>query len=130
MEAEITIVTFRDIFQYEAGKKGRFTDEYRDLSAQIFLDKQDMARLGVKDGQRVSVQNGVGMVVVVAKTSDDDPHPGLAFMTNSPWANQLVGDDLCETSIPGFKRIAARVSPAEESITSVFDILQRMRAEG
>ncbi|MCX6668821.1 MAG: hypothetical protein NTV25_03315 [Methanothrix sp.] len=128
MEAEVTIVAFQDIFQNEARKKGIYTDEYRQLSAQIILDKQDITRLGVKDGQRISVKNEVGGVVVAAKISDDDPHPGLAFMINSPWFNQLVRDDVCDTSIPGFKRIAARVSPSEENVTQISEILQRMRA--
>ena len=105
------IVTFQDIFQYEARKKSRFSEEYRKLSAQIMLDKQDMARLGVKDGQRSS-RTRMGGVVVAAKISDDDPHPGLAFMINSPWSNQLVRDDVCDPSMPGFKRIAASVSPS------------------
>jgi formylmethanofuran dehydrogenase subunit D len=128
MEAKVIIVTFRDIFQYEAGKKSRYSDEYRQLSAQIFLDKQDMAGLGVKDGQRVMVGNELGSIVAAAKASEDDPHSGLAFMTNSPWSNQLVRDDICETSIPGFKRIEAMVSPTEEAITQITELLQRMRA--
>jgi len=128
MDAEVTIVTFRDIFQYEAGKKGRYSDEYRNLSAQIILDKQDMARLGAKDGQRVLVENAVGSIVVAAKTSEDDPHPGIAFMTNSPWSNQLVRDDVCETSIPGFKSISARVTPSSEELTKMDDLLERMKA--
>lgn len=128
MDAEVSIVTFRDIFQYEAGKKGRYTGEYQKLSAQIILDKQDMAKLSVKDGDRVKVENDVGMVVVAAKTSDDDPHPGLAFMTNSPWSNQLVRDDVCETSIPGFKSIKARVSTSGEELTKIEDLLERMKA--
>ncbi len=128
MEIEMTIVAFQDIFQNEARKKGLYTDEFRQLSAQIILDKQDMNRLNVKDGQRVLVKNEVGDVVVAARTSDDDSHPGLAFMISSPWSNQLVRDDFCNTSIPGFKRIAARVSPSEENATQVSEILQRMRA--
>jgi formylmethanofuran dehydrogenase subunit D len=128
MDAEVTIVTFRDIFQYEAGKKGRYSDEYQKLSAEIILDKQDMTRLGTKDGQRVLVENDVGSIVVAAKTSEDDPHPGLAFMTNSPWSNQLVRDDVCETSIPGFKSITARVSLSGEELTKIGDLLERMRA--
>lgn len=128
MEAKVIIVTFRDIFQYEAGKRSRYSDEYRDLSAQILLDKQDMAGLGVKDGQRVMVGNELGRIVAAAKASEDDPHPGLAFMTNSPWSNQLVRDDICETSIPGFKRIEAVVSPTDEAITQITELLQRMRA--
>lgn len=128
MEAEVTIVTFRDIFQYEAGKKGRYTPEYQNLSAQIILDKQDMASLGVKDGGKVLVENDVGSIIVAAKASEDDPHPGLAFMTNSPWSNHLVRDDVCETSIPGFKKIAAKVSPSGEDITKIGDLLERMKA--
>jgi formylmethanofuran dehydrogenase subunit D len=128
MEADVTIVTFRDIFQDEAGKKGRHTDEYRDLSARIILDEQDMAKLGVKDGQRLRLQNDIGSVVVAAKTSDDDTHPALAFMINSPWSNQLVRDDICDPGIPGFKSITAKVSPTEDSITQLSELLQRMRA--
>ncbi len=128
MEAEITIVAFRDIFQNEAEKKGRFTDEYRDLSARIVMDKQDMARLGLKDGQRVLAQNDVGRVVVAVKTSEDDPHPGLAFMTSGPWANQLVGDHAGEAAVPCLKRIRAKVTPTEDVITQITELLQRMKA--
>ncbi|OPY49073.1 MAG: molybdopterin dinucleotide binding domain protein [Methanosaeta sp. PtaU1.Bin060] len=128
MDADVTIVTFRDIFQDEAGKKGRYTDEYRDLSARIILDRQEMARLGVKDGQRLKVQNDVGSVVVAAKASEDEPHPALAFMISSPWSNQLVGDEVCNASNPGPKRITARVSPTDDGITQISELLQRMRA--
>jgi formylmethanofuran dehydrogenase subunit D len=129
MEAVVTIVTFRDIFQYEAEKKSRFSEDYRKLSAQIILDKQDMAILGVKDGQNVLIKNDVGRIVAAAKTSEDDPHPGLAFMINSPWANQLVRDDVCITSIPGFKKISAQVSLSDENVTQISELFQRMKAQ-
>lgn len=130
MEGVVTVVTFRDVFQYEAEKKSRYSDDYMKLSAQIFLDKQDMAGLGVKDGQNVLVKNDVGSIVVAAKTSEDDPHPGLAFMVNSPWSNQLVRDDVCETSIPGFKKISAQVSQSGDNVTQIAELFQRMKAQG
>ncbi len=130
MEAVVTVVTFRDIFQYEAEKKSRYSEDYRKLSAQIILDKQDMAGLGVKDGQNVLVKNDVGSVVVAVKTSEDDPHPGLAFMVKSPWSNQLVSDDVCTASIPGFKRISAQISPSGENVTQISELFQKMRAQG
>ncbi|MBN1234903.1 MAG: formylmethanofuran dehydrogenase [Methanotrichaceae archaeon] len=128
-EVEVTVVTMRDIFQDEAGRKSRFSDEYRDQSAQIILDKQDLAKLGAKDGQklRVLVKNDVGSVVVAAKTSEDNPHPGLAFMYNSPWSNQLVSDAVSESSIPGFKSIKAIVSAAEEKVTQISEIQARIK---
>ena len=130
MEAVVTVVTFRDIFQNEAEKKSRYSEDYRKLSAQIILDKQDMAGLGVNDGQNVLVKNDVGSVVVAVKASEDDPHPGLAFMVNSPWSNQLVRDDVCMASIPGFKRISAQVSPSGENVTQISELFQRMKAQG
>lgn len=126
-ELTVTIVTFREIFQYEAQKKGRYTDDYRNRSAIIFLDKQDLAGLGIKDGSKVRVENEVGRVVLTAKLSDDEPHPGLAFMTNSPWSNQLVRDDTCQ-AVPEFKRILARVSPSDEPATEIAELLKRMKA--
>ncbi len=130
MDAVVTVVTFRDIFQDEAEKKSRYSEDYRKLSAQIILDKQDMAGLGVKDGQNVLVKNDVGSVVVAVKVSEDDPHPGLALMVNSPWSNQLVRDDVCMASIPGFKRISAQVSPSGVNVTQISELFQRMKAQG
>jgi formylmethanofuran dehydrogenase subunit D len=126
-EVEVTVVTVRDIFQDEAGRKSRFSDEYRDKSAQIILDKQDMAGLGAKDGQKLRVKNDVGSVVVAAKTSEDNPHPGLAFMYNSPWSNQLVTDAVTGSSIPGFKSIKATISAAEENVTQISEIQARIK---
>jgi formylmethanofuran dehydrogenase subunit D len=125
---EVSIVTVRDIFQDEAGRKSRFSEEYKNLSALIILDKQDMIRLGAKDGQKLLVKNDVGMVIVAAKTSEDEPHPGLAFMYNSPWSNQLVSDDVCEGSIPGFKSIKANLTIAEGNITQIAELQARMQS--
>ena len=127
-EVQVTIVTVRDIFQDEAGRRSRFSDEYKNLSALIILDKQDMIRLEAKDGQKLLVKNEVGSVVVAAKTSEDDMHPGLAFMYNSPWSNQLVSDDVCDGSIPSFKNIKAMLSTTEEDITQISELQARMQS--
>jgi formylmethanofuran dehydrogenase subunit D len=125
MDKELNLVTFQDIFQDEAKKKGKYSDEFRTASALILLDKLDMASLGAKDGQMVLVENEIGRIVVSAKTSDDDPHPGLAFMIRSPWSNQLIGDDVCDIKI-GFKKISVRVSPSAENVTQITEVLERM----
>lgn len=134
-DVAVTIVTVRDIFQDEAGRKSRFSDEYRDLSARILLDKQDMAALGAKDGQRLLVtgqpqQGGAASIVVAAKADEEEAHPGLAFMYNSPWSNQLVaepGGAGGEGAIPGFKSIRAAVSVTDGDVTSISELFSRMR---
>jgi len=128
-EVQVTIVTVRDIFQDEAGRKSRFSDEYKNLSALIILDKQDMIRLEAKDGQKLLVKNDVGSIVVAARTSEDDAHPGLAFMYNSPWSNQLVSDVVSDCSIPGFKSIKATLSAAEQNdVTQISELQARMQS--
>jgi formylmethanofuran dehydrogenase subunit D len=122
MEIAVTVVTFEDIFQYEAKEMSRYSEDYKKLSAQIFMDKQDMVNLGVNDGQNVLVKNDIGSVVLAVKTSDDDPHPGLVFMITSPWANQLVRDDICETIVPGFTRISAQLPIRRECHPDIRDL--------
>ena len=128
MALELSIITIRDIFQDEAGKKSRFSEEYKSQSALIILDKQDLAGMGARDGQSLLVKNDVGSIVVSARVSEDS-HPGLAFMRNSPWSNQLLSDATCEASIPGYKGIKAAVQPAEASaaVTDISEILSRIK---
>ena len=128
MALELSIITIRDIFQDEAGKKSRFSEEYKSQSALIILDKQDLVGLGSKEGEKLLVKNDVGSIVVSAKLSEDS-HPGLAFMRSSPWSNQLVSDATCEAGIPGYKGIKAAVQPTEPSaaVTDISEILSRIK---
>ena len=128
MALELSIITIRDIFQDEAGKKSRYSEEYKSQSALIILDKQDLAGIGAKEGEKLLVKNDVGSIVVSARLSEDT-HPGLAFMRSSPWSNQLVSDDTCEAGIPGHKGIKAAVQPAEANaaLTDISEILSRIK---
>jgi formylmethanofuran dehydrogenase subunit D len=128
-ELEVTIVTVRDIFQDEAEKKSRFSEEYKKLSAQITMDKQDMAQLAVKDGEKLRVKNDVGSVVVAAKASAEEAHPGVAFMNNSPWSNQLAAEPGCEGGIVGWKSIRASVSRVEgdANVTPITELFSRIK---
>ena len=128
MAVDVKVVTYRDIFQYEAGKKGVHSEEYLRLSASIILDKQDLASLGIAEWGRVLVESDVNKIVVNATASTDEPHPGLAFMIKSPWSNQLEGDDSCLPGAPGFRGIRARVSPSSEDITQMAQILERLQS--
>jgi formylmethanofuran dehydrogenase subunit D len=49
-------------------------------------------------------------------------------MINSVWSNQLLRDDLCNTSVPGFKGITARVAPSQGEVTQISEIVPRLRA--
>mgnify|MGYP001440680330 CR=1 FL=1 len=127
MAVEVKVATFRDIFQYEAGRKGMHSDEYLQLSAQILMDKEDMASLGVKDGGRVLAENEVGRVVLVARASGDKAHPGVAFMIESPWSHQLDDDEPCKHGALGFRGISATFTPSQDNVTELAEIVQRLK---
>ena len=128
MALELSIIIIRDIFQDEAGKKSRYSEEYKSQSALIILDKQDLAGIGAKEGEKLLVKNDVGSIVVSARVSEDS-HPGLAFMRSSPWSNQLLSEANCEEGTPGYKGIKAAVQPAEASaaVTEISEILSRIK---
>ena len=75
-------------------------------------------------------QGGAASIVVAAKADEEEAHPGLAFMYNSPWSNQLVaepGGAGGEGAIPGFKSIRAAVSVTDGDVTSISELFSRMR---
>ncbi len=118
-EYDISITTYRDIFQVEAAEHDRFGEEYKKLSAVIFLGKHDFQKIGLKPGDRLKVSNRQGTIIVEARESTKEDVEGLAYMVNSPWSNALVSGDTGGKGIPDFKVITAKLSVTKEEITSI-----------
>ena len=126
-EYDITITTYRDIFQTEAFERDRFGEEYKQLSAAITMSKSDMQKIGLKKGDRVKISNNYGSVVVEVKETKKDETGGLAFMVNSPWANSLVADETGGKGILEFKKIIARISLSKEDVTPLENLFKSFR---
>lgn len=126
-EYEIKITTYRDIFQVEAQERDRFGKDYEKLSASIMMSKNDLAKMGLKSGDRVKVANNNGSVVVEARESKRDEPGGVAFMINSPWSNVLVSGETGGRGIPEFKNINAKISLVKEEITSLESLMEYFR---
>ena len=129
-KAEVTVVTYRGIFQEVEEALGMYSDGYRDQSALIDLDGGDAKGLGVEAGKPVLLETGSGKVVVTAKLSED-PHPGIAFIPASPWSAQLVSGEVTESGFLEMKSFKAQVSPASPAgaaVTSIEEIAERIKA--
>ena len=118
-EFEIKITTYRDIFQVQELESDRFGQEYKKLSAAVFMSKDDMKKLGFRSEDRVRLSNNYGSIVVEVRETKRDEPGELAFMINSPWSNSLVSDDTGGKGIPEFKNITARISLSREDITPI-----------
>ena len=68
-------------------------------------------------------------MVTARHSEEDDEHPGLAFMPNSPWSNQLVSGDTGTSKIPEFKRIKAEVSATDKDVDTISELVERIRAD-
>lgn len=126
-EYEIKIITYRDIFQVEAQERDRFGKDYEKLSACIVMSKNDMAKMGLKSGDRVKVANSNGSIVVEAREPKRDEPGGVAFMVNSPWSNVLVSGETGGKGIPEFKNITAKISLVKEEVTSLESLVEYFR---
>jgi formylmethanofuran dehydrogenase subunit D len=126
-EYEIKIITYRDIFQVEAQERDRFGKDYEKLSACIVISKNNMAKMGLKTGDKVKVANNNGSVVVEAREPKRDEPGGVAFMVNSPWSNVLVSGDTGGKGIPEFKNIIAKISLVKEEVTSLESLMEYFR---
>ena len=126
-EYEIKITTYRDIFHVEAQERDRFGKDYEKLSASIMMSKSDLAKMGLKPGDRVRVSNNNGSVVVEVREAKRDEPGGVAFMVNSPWSNVLVSGDTNGKGIPEFKNITAKISLVKEEITSLGSLMEYFR---
>ena len=113
-ECGVVIVTYPDIFRTEAGlKHGKFSSEYQELSAAIVLDSEDMAKIGVKDGDLVELKSEEGAVVVRAKESEKE-HPGIGHMPEGAWANVL-----------GTSPASAKVKRSRQEIPAIEEVYRR-----
>lgn len=68
----------------------------------------------------------MGIIIVAASLSDDEPHAGMAFMTATPWTNRLIRDDVCQTGRPD--HITAIASSSDEKITTLSELMERIKA--
>ena len=123
-EYDIKITTYRDIFQVEALEYDRFGEEYKKLSAAIFISKDDINKLGLTSGGRVRLTNSSGSVVVeLSETKRNEPG-GIAFMVNSPWSNALVTGETSGKGIPDLKNITAKISTTKDDITTIESLIR------
>lgn len=121
-EYEITIVTYRDVFQASICEEDRFGRECREMSAVIILDSAEMKRMGISNDSNVFLKSKWGSVVVKAQASPKSEQKGVGFMVNSPWSNGLVSDETSD-GIPEYKNIHVKIRTTKKELTSLEDLV-------
>ena len=91
---------------------GKFGAEYVEVSSTLEMNVEDMARLGLKDNDRVRLRSAIGEIVVRCKgRAAKDLPAGLVFIAYGPLSSALMGGDTAGSGMPLSKNIDVQIEP-------------------
>jgi formylmethanofuran dehydrogenase subunit D len=91
---------------------GKLGTEYVDVSSTLEMNVEDMARLGLKDNDRVRVRSATGEIVVRCKgRAAKDLPSGLLFIAYGPLSSALMDGDTAGSGMPLSKNIEVQIEP-------------------
>lgn len=95
--------------------KGKLKPEYQEVTSQVEMDPDDMARMGLKDGDRLRLSNRVGHATVVCRATKPGYLPsGMLFIAYGPASSQLMESDTAGSGMPLSKNLEVLVERIEE----------------
>lgn len=124
---EINICGVRSVEQ-SIGKAERGLEGYIETTAVILMHKEDMGKIGLKNGDRVKVSSAYGTVVVKAYETDETK-PGLALMPNGPWFNIITEGDIQVTWGNHYYLVRATLEATSKEVTRLEEIEERLLKE-
>jgi formylmethanofuran dehydrogenase subunit D len=122
-----TLITGRTIEQGVGKELGKGSQEYYDSAAVIFLDKEDLVKLGIHARTNVKVTTKYGSVIVKAQKNPYDSNPGIVFMPCGSWANVICGDETFGMGMPLFKGfpVEVEVASADAKVLNLEELLMQ-----
>ena len=108
----VTLLSGRSLAQAKSREAGKFSEEYLRNVAVCELNPEDLASLGITQGQNIKVSTKTGSVVIRAAIASQTLPRGIIFLPYGPWANTVIPIETYGTGMPSFKGIEAEVTPA------------------
>ena len=107
MPAEVFIlIPGRTSRQGTALNEGKFTPGYVDEISTLLMSPKDMARLGLKAGDRVRLRSEQGQVELPCQAAKaGELPPGLLFLPYGDLSSRLMGGDTHGNGMPNSKGI-------------------------
>ena len=120
----VTLLSGRTIEQGVGKELGKTSQEYFEACSMVYMDGEDMKRLGIKDKANVIVKTPNGSVVLTAFKHPRGSMQGLIYIPYGPWANAICSDVTTSIGMPSFKGTPAEVEPAPDSrVLSIEELL-------
>ena len=119
---KLTLITGRTLAQGRS-VEDKLTARYKDEVSTVFLDRGDMGKIGVKDGELVKVSTDIGEAILKARASRLGQE-GIAFIPMGPYANLLLPCETEGSGMPSLKNVEAEISKTTGEVLELKDILQ------
>jgi formylmethanofuran dehydrogenase subunit D len=112
MSETMILIGGRNSNQGTAVCAGKFGAEYLNVSSTLEMNVDDMARLRLKDNDRVRVRSATGEIVARCKgRSAKDLPSGLLFIAYGPLSSALMDGDTAGSGMPLSKSIDVEIEP-------------------
>ena len=121
---DFILITGRTIEQGETLHE-KCKESYMKACAICEMNKKDMEKLGVKNGDTVKISSSAGEVHVYVKESDSVDE-GIIFMPMGPWANSLVPAGTDSIGMPTFKGIKVKVEKSDGVVLRGDELIRRV----
>lgn len=122
----VTLLTGRTIEQGVGKEYGKSSPEYFEACSMVYMDAEDMKKIGVKNGAKVLVTTPNGSVVLKAVKHPRGSMSGLIYIPYGLWANSIVSDATTSIGMPSFKGTPAEVEAApDQPILSMRELLKK-----
>lgn len=111
MSESLLLVPVRTNRQGTSLNAGKLKKEYIDETATVELHSDDMARLGLRRGDKVRMRanNGSEAYAYCKERKGADASPGLAFIAYGPVSSQLMEEDTAGTGMPLSKHLPVEI---------------------
>ncbi len=93
--------------------EGKFTDAYIEETGTLLMSPDDMARLGLKTGDRVRLRTRQGQIELPCQAAKAGELPaGVLFMPYGDMSSRLMGGDTHGTGMPDSKSFDVQLERA------------------
>ena len=112
MPEVMTLIAGRTSKQGTTLTAGKLKEAYREVTSTGEMNLDDMARLGLSDGDRVRLRTEAGETVIRCKGRKPEDLPeGLIFIAYGPPSSQLMDSDTALSGMPISKNLEVEVEP-------------------
>lgn len=103
----LVLIAGRSLKQGTGMNMGKESAEYRQAVATLEMNRQDMARLGLQDGEAVRLKTVYGEAI--AQGQGANLPEGLAFIAYGPVSSELMGEETHASGMPNSKGFEVEV---------------------